>query len=208
MIFIENKYTKWYNSIVCSNKARDGYTETHHIIPKCLGGTNDKSNLVVLTAREHFICHWLLTKMVSSKRHRYQMWNALSSMLYWHNPLQTREKISSHKYQILKTHISKQKSIKFAGEGNAMFNKHHSEKTRAQMRVSHLANKEERSAMQKEIAKNEPPEKKAARYAKSSSKQKGIPKPKFTCEHCGKTVGSHGNYTQWHGPKCKLNTVC
>ena len=39
------------------------YYEEHHIIPKSLGGTNDKSNLVLLTAREHFIAHWILTKI-------------------------------------------------------------------------------------------------------------------------------------------------
>lgn len=40
-----------------------GYFEKHHILPKSLGGTNNKENLVKLTAREHFICHWLLVKM-------------------------------------------------------------------------------------------------------------------------------------------------
>lgn len=39
------------------------YYENHHILPKCLGGTNDKSNLVLLTAREHFICHKLLVEI-------------------------------------------------------------------------------------------------------------------------------------------------
>ena len=39
------------------------YYEKHHILPKSLGGSNDENNLVKLTAREHFICHWLLVKM-------------------------------------------------------------------------------------------------------------------------------------------------
>lgn len=39
------------------------YYEKHHILPKCLGGSDDASNLVLLTAREHFICHQLLTKI-------------------------------------------------------------------------------------------------------------------------------------------------
>lgn len=67
MIFIDNKYTRWYNSIV-SNAAKKeiytGMTEKHHVIPKSLGGTNCKSNLVKLTLREHYVCHLLLTKMV------------------------------------------------------------------------------------------------------------------------------------------------
>jgi hypothetical protein len=60
-------YIKIYNSLV-SNKAdrrkgKDVYYESHHIIPKSLGGDNDKSNLVLLTAREHFVAHRLLTKI-------------------------------------------------------------------------------------------------------------------------------------------------
>ena len=41
----------------------DCYCETHHIIPKSEGGSNDKSNLVNLTAREHYIAHLLLWKI-------------------------------------------------------------------------------------------------------------------------------------------------
>ena len=37
------------------------YYENHHILPKCLNGDNKKENLVLLTAREHYICHKLLT---------------------------------------------------------------------------------------------------------------------------------------------------
>ena len=59
-------YHKHYSLLV--NKALDRekpncYTEKHHIIPKCMGGTDDSSNLVVLTAREHFIAHQLLAMM-------------------------------------------------------------------------------------------------------------------------------------------------
>lgn len=55
-----------YDSIVLKAKNRTEeleYYENHHILPKSLGGSNDKTNLVKLTAREHFICHWLLVKM-------------------------------------------------------------------------------------------------------------------------------------------------
>lgn len=73
MLFIENKYTSWYYSII--NKAKDrtisGYVEKHHIVPRTLNGKNNKSNIVSLTAREHFICHLLLTKMLTGEdRHK------------------------------------------------------------------------------------------------------------------------------------------
>jgi hypothetical protein len=44
-------------------KGTSVYYERHHIIPKCIGGTNDKENLVLLTAREHFIIHKLLCEI-------------------------------------------------------------------------------------------------------------------------------------------------
>ena len=39
---------------------KDTYTETHHIVPYCISKDNSKNNLVVLTAREHYIAHLLL----------------------------------------------------------------------------------------------------------------------------------------------------
>jgi hypothetical protein len=39
---------------------RDEYHERHHIVPKCMGGTNDEDNLIDLFAREHFEAHRLL----------------------------------------------------------------------------------------------------------------------------------------------------
>lgn len=81
-IFIDNKYSKTYFSLC--NKAinrplPDGYYETHHIIPRSLGGKDTKSNLVALTAREHFIAHILLTKMLEGTL-RYKMVRALVRM--------------------------------------------------------------------------------------------------------------------------------
>jgi hypothetical protein len=65
MKFLDNKYTIWYYSIISNrqNNPSDGYTEKHHIIPKSLGGSNKKENLVNLTAREHFVCHRLLMRL-------------------------------------------------------------------------------------------------------------------------------------------------
>ena len=69
MLFIDNKYTREYFKIIgiAQNHTYQGYTERHHIIPKSLGGSNDPDNLVRLSAREHFICHRLLTKMLTGE---------------------------------------------------------------------------------------------------------------------------------------------
>jgi len=67
IVFLENKYNRWYMQIVnnAKNRTINGYIEKHHIIPRSLDGTDDKDNIVELTAREHFVCHLLLTKMVT-----------------------------------------------------------------------------------------------------------------------------------------------
>ena len=80
--FLNNKYTQWYYDIINNARIRLpdtkrsktsrikavellGYTESHHIIPRCISGSDDYHNLIYLTANEHFICHWLLMKMLS-----------------------------------------------------------------------------------------------------------------------------------------------
>lgn len=69
MNYLYNKYSTFYFSIINNalqqsrKKSKNFYFESHHIIPKSLGGSDLPENLVLLTAREHFICHWLLTKM-------------------------------------------------------------------------------------------------------------------------------------------------
>lgn len=72
-MFNNSKYTNWYFSIIENAKSKNnaGYLERHHIIPKSFGGNDTKDNLVKLTAREHFLCHLLLTKMTTgSNRHK------------------------------------------------------------------------------------------------------------------------------------------
>ena len=58
-------YRKVYNQLIDNAKAQhiDGYYETHHIVPKAEGGSDDNTNLVKLTARQHYIAHLLLAKI-------------------------------------------------------------------------------------------------------------------------------------------------
>ena len=105
MIFIENKYSKIYFSIISNAKSRtilpETYTEKHHIIPKSLGGNNSKDNLAVLTAREHFICHLLLPRMTSGND-QIKMFHAAWRMC-------CKGKNSKHNYKITSTIYKKLK---------------------------------------------------------------------------------------------------
>ena len=66
-------YSKIYNNIIqnaisLNRKKYCGiYYEKHHIIPRCIGGGDDNENLVLLTAKEHFLCHKLLTEIYPSE---------------------------------------------------------------------------------------------------------------------------------------------
>ena len=106
-MYLPNKYTRTYNSIVARAKNRelDTYVEKHHIIPQSLGGSNDSENIVKLTAREHFICHLLLTKMVegTNKSKMYQAAWMMASCVGKH---QERYKINNRLYAKLKLKMS------------------------------------------------------------------------------------------------------
>jgi len=77
-MFIKNKYYTWYYNIVKTAQNRpalSGYVEHHHIIPRCIGGTDE--NIVPLTAREHFILHILLTKFTSGQSYYKMLYAAV-----------------------------------------------------------------------------------------------------------------------------------
>lgn len=63
-------YKKIYDQLVAKAKPRgldkttvDYYTEIHHIVPKCLGGDDSEDNLVMFSAKEHYIAHLILAKL-------------------------------------------------------------------------------------------------------------------------------------------------
>lgn len=120
-MFIENKYKKWYMNIVESAKNRSivGYIEKHHIVPKSLGGNDNKENLVSLSAREHFVCHLLLTRFTTGEN-LHLMRYALGKFIQ-NSPLQQR-KFTSWEYSKIR------ESISIARTG-----KKHSDATRAKM---------------------------------------------------------------------------
>jgi hypothetical protein len=71
-------YQSIYQKLISNAKARvrpECYCEKHHIVPRALGGSDDDSNLVILTSREHFIAHALLARI-----HGGLMWQALIIM--------------------------------------------------------------------------------------------------------------------------------
>lgn len=123
-----------------NRKPLTGYTEKHHIIPKCMGGSDDKENLVELTAREHFIVHKLLCEIYPQERGLYySLWCMMNGYVSEYH--KRDYKISSREYQRLrekhsnlisgdnnpskKLYVRKKLSKILSGRGNGMYGKSH-----------------------------------------------------------------------------------
>ena len=91
-------YKRIYDDIIERAKTRprfEGYGENHHILPKCMGGTYDKENMVRLTAREHFICHMLLTKIYPGSKMALALFRMITTK-------KVDYKISSRVYELIR----------------------------------------------------------------------------------------------------------
>ena len=123
-----NKYKRWYDRIITNrlkNPILNEYTESHHIVPKCLGGIDDNNNLVKLTAREHYICHLLLTSIFpNSSIECRKMWKAFAMMAWYKSENQQRNyKINNRIYAKLKSEFSRVQSIQSLGKLNSSYGK-------------------------------------------------------------------------------------
>jgi hypothetical protein len=78
-----NKYKRWYDQLIerARDRQLDEYYERHHVLPRAMGGGNERTNLVRLTYREHFLAHWLLVKFTIG-HDKLKMRHALSRMTH------------------------------------------------------------------------------------------------------------------------------
>jgi hypothetical protein len=138
-----NKYKQWYANITerAKNRILETYTESHHIVPRSLGGGDEIDNLVNLTAREHFVCHWLLAKMTSGQDH-HKMLNALRMMRAEKQGQQRyNTKITARVYENIKQEYAKLQSKTLKGKGNGFYGKKHTPEAREKIRQKNLGNK-------------------------------------------------------------------
>ena len=138
IMFNQSKYTYWYYIIINYRRENplddSSYGEKHHIIPKSLGGTNKKENIVKLTAREHYICHRLLVKMTEGKD-KAKMSYAIRNLINQQNPHQTRQKVSSKIYDLIIKDTKKSIGNVQRGVNNPYYGKKHTKEIRDRMKV-------------------------------------------------------------------------
>ena len=56
------RYLKFIEAL--KHQKLSGYSEVHHVVPRSLGGSDDADNLIRLTARQHYVAHWMLWKAI------------------------------------------------------------------------------------------------------------------------------------------------
>lgn len=207
-------YQKIYNDLISRAQARESlseYKETHHIIPRCMGGSDDKENLVELTAREHFIAHWLLCKIydtpglkkafglmcLTGKNRSYK----ISSQLYELGRRRLSEAAIGREVSIeTREKISRAlKGRKFTKEHLARMRKPKTEEAKKNIAAAKVG---VLNPMYGTISPTrDVPHTKETRDLISLRTKQGTEYP--PCPHCGKKVNK-GNALRWHYDKCKF----
>jgi hypothetical protein len=212
-MFIDNEASRQYYEIISnaeaicarSMKKKDvmlirGYIEDHHIIPTCLGGDDNNSNKVWLTASEHFTCHKLLTEMTEGNSNG-KMWSALWRMMNKQSNNQSRDyTITPEEYATAREQNAINHSIRMQGKSNPFYNKTHSDATKAAM-----SKKKKGKTYEEIFGVEKAAEMRARRSAEGIGKPSGKQQTS-TCRHCG-VVGGFSVMKRWHGERCKYNTT-
>ena len=104
-------YGRIYRQLIARAKERrleNCYAECHHILPRCMGGTDAKENLVDLTAEEHYLADQILIRMYPNE----------PKLIYAANML-TVGRMTNKRYGWLKRLMSDVISKNQSGAGNS-----------------------------------------------------------------------------------------
>lgn len=135
-------YKKIYDNLILRAKDRnlEAYVESHHIIPKCLGGTNDPANLVNLTPEEHYVAHQLLVKIYPTEPKialaaRYMCYDSNgkrvnNKMFGWLRKYHSVAMSKINKGRIVSPELARSRGEAQKGRISPMKGKHHSEESR------------------------------------------------------------------------------
>lgn len=147
-------YKKIYNNLIeyrKNNQLIDGYYENHHIIPKCMGGLDECSNIVRLTAREHYIAHHLLYKIYKTSKLAHAWFNMLRCDSNQKRFFTTRQ------HEIALKALKDALKISMKGEGNHFFGKSHNEESKKKISIKnkewHANNKKPKAIIDNWIEK-------------------------------------------------------
>jgi len=127
-------YNEFINNILNTRgrfNCGDEYHERHHIMPRCIDGTDDEDNLIDLYAQEHFIAHKLLAQEnPENEKLVYAWW----MMAHVENPSQEHYELTPEEYEEVRVCFAKTHSVQMTGEGNPRFGVKTSDETRDKIR--------------------------------------------------------------------------
>ena len=199
-MFINNKYTKWYYTLI--NHRQQCATvggERHHIVPKCMGGSNKQDNVVRLSDREHYICHRLLVKMTSGTDCQ-KMWLALDCFT---KSIQVRPGVRVSSRVVAAARAQSRIYLSSIRKGNATRpagTYRHSNETRQKQSASAVGIvKRPAGFSHSEHTRDLMAQNRKGKNLGVPSWNKGVSQ---VCPHCLKTVG--GTLNRWHGDRCQL----
>ena len=186
-------------------KGGSTYFESHHITPKWLGGSNKKENLVLLTAKEHYLAHLLLWKYYRDRP------SALAYHRMSKSNNQKQQRISNGRHfelariAFVETQTGDKNWIKI--NGSPLKGRESPLKGR-KIPKPHLFgdnNPSKRTEVKKLISQKLTGKKQSVNHI-----QKLIAiyksKPKTKCFYCSQSY-DYKNYARWHGGNCKLNQL-
>jgi hypothetical protein len=119
MDFYQTEYNNLIATAVTRNWCKSSvnfYIEIHHIVPRSLGGSNDRDNLVALTPQEHYEAHRLLALANPKNPKLWYAWKCMADDLKNNNI-----NIDTDELAILKARIAKEHSIRVSGKNNPMY---------------------------------------------------------------------------------------
>lgn len=127
-------YSRIYIELMerASNRDLKGYSEKHHIVPKCMGGDDKPRNIAVLTPEEHYLAHLLLVKIYPDNS---KLVCAANMMTVDSNGCRMNNK----RYKWVREKYSANKSISQIGNKYAL-GKKHSKETKIKMSKIKKAN--------------------------------------------------------------------
>ena len=199
-----NRYHKFIDRL--RNQVVDGYCEKHHILPRSLGGSDDPSNIICLTVRQHYIAHWMLWKAYGG--------SMAVAFDYMSGIKRYGSRLPSRTVEALKADVSKRISERPVSKETrqkqraAKLGRSLPEETKNKLRVAMLGQRRgpefaaKVSQAKLGIATRgsgwSHTEETLAKMAASNRNR-----PMITCPHCTKVVKDHGGAKRWHFDRCK-----
>lgn len=114
-------YQSIYDKLMSRDQVTiDGYSERHHILPRFAGGTDNASNLVRLSAREHFVAHLLLVKIYEDTPFYYK---AVKAFMMMGVSSRNQKRVTSRTFERFREDFAKAQSISQTGQNNSQHGK-------------------------------------------------------------------------------------